>query len=252
MGIAIAPDPRIAVWMALQRGPHKPPFADEERELAMRLGHHVEKSLRLGIRLFDAELTNLGLGGALLRLGIGVFALDSLGRVVFSNPAAKRLIGDQIHLVNGALRMGRGAQRSEIESAVARALKGEVAATADTKPILLQRVSDRPLVVYLLPIRLRAHDPDAFLTHTRAIVLVIDPRSDEPADPAVVRDVLGLTLGEARVAALVSTGLKLREAADKLGIAEETARSALKRVFSKVGVSRQSELSALLTKLVLR
>ena len=31
-----------------------------------------------------------------------------------------------------------------------------------------------------------------------------------------------------------------------------TARSALKRVFLKVGVSRQSELSALLTKLVLR
>jgi DNA-binding CsgD family transcriptional regulator len=107
-------------------------------------------------------------------------------------------------------------------------------------------------VVYLLPIRLTAHAADQFLTHTRAIVLVIDPRTDEPADPGVVRDVLGLTLGEARVAALVSTGLKLREAADKLGIAEETARSVLKRVFSKAGVSRQSELSALLTKLVLR
>jgi len=37
-----------------------------------------------------------------------------------------------------------------------------------------------------------------------------------------------------------------------LGITEETARTALKRVFAKVGVSRQSELAALLTKLVLR
>ncbi|WP_072388842.1 hypothetical protein [Hyphomicrobium sp. CS1BSMeth3] len=253
MGIAIAPDPRIVVWMALQRGPHKPPFADDERELAARLGRHVEKSLRLSIRLFDAELTNLGLGDALLRLGIGVFALDALGRVAFSNPAAQRLIGDQIHLVNGALRMGTGSQRTEIEAAVARVLKGEIGVSADTKPILLHRASsDRPLVVYLLPIRLTAHAAAQFLTHTRAIVLVIDPRTDEPADPGVVRDVLGLTLGEARVAALVCTGLKLREAADKLGIAEETARSVLKRVFSKVGVSRQSELSALLTKLVLR
>jgi DNA-binding CsgD family transcriptional regulator len=68
----------------------------------------------------------------------------------------------------------------------------------------------------------------------------------------VVRDVLGLTLAEARVAALVGSGLAPREAAAKLGIAEETARTALKRVFAKVGVSRQSELTALLAKLVLR
>jgi len=67
-----------------------------------------------------------------------------------------------------------------------------------------------------------------------------------------VRDVLGLTLGEARVAALVGFGLPPREAASRLGIAEETARNVLKRVFSKVGVSRQSELVGLLTKLVLR
>ena len=91
-----------------------------------------------------------------------------------------------------------------------------------------------------------------FLTHTRAIVLVIDPKPDEPADPAVVRDVLGLTLGEARVAALIGAGISPREAAEKLGIAEETARTALKRVFAKTGVSRQSELAALLTKMVLR
>jgi DNA-binding CsgD family transcriptional regulator len=53
-------------------------------------------------------------------------------------------------------------------------------------------------------------------------------------------------------AALVGSGLAPREAAARLGIGGETARTALKWVFSKVGVSRQSELTALLTKLVLR
>jgi DNA-binding CsgD family transcriptional regulator len=93
---------------------------------------------------------------------------------------------------------------------------------------------------------------DRFLARARAIVLVIDARSDQPPDPAVVRDVLGLTLSEARVAAMVGSGLPPRDAAVKLGIAEQTARTALKRVFMKVGVSRQSELAALLSKLVLR
>jgi len=108
------------------------------------------------------------------------------------------------------------------------------------------------MVVYLLPISISSHPAVQFLTHARAIVLVIDPSADEPADPTIVRDVLGLTLGEARIASLVGSGLAPRAAAQKLGITEETARTALKRVFSKVGVSRQSELAALLTRLVLR
>jgi DNA-binding CsgD family transcriptional regulator len=188
-----------------------------------------------------------------MRIGVAVFGLDSLGRVTFSNPATRHLPEDQIKIVNGVLRLGSASQRGAIESDVARLLASSAVVPGDPKPILLSRANDsRPLVAYLLPVMPSLHSVDQFLTHTRVLVLVIDPKVGDPADPALVRDVLGLTLGEARVAALVGTGLPPREAAVKLGIAEETARSALKRVFSKVGVSRQSELSALLTKMVLR
>ena len=107
------------------------------------------------------------------------------------------------------------------------------------------------MVVYLLPISI-ATKAEHVLTQSRVIVLVIEQKSGEPADPAAVRDLLGLTLGEARIAALVGSGLAPKEAAERLGIAEETARSVLKGVFGKVGVSRQGELVALLSKLVLR
>ena len=92
----------------------------------------------------------------------------------------------------------------------------------------------------------------AFLTRARAIVLVVDPMADQPPDPTLLRELLRLTLAEARVAALVGTGRPPAEAAAQLGIAEETARTTLKHVFAKVGISRQSELAALLTKFVLR
>jgi hypothetical protein len=42
-----------------------------------------------------------------------------------------------------------------------------------------------------------------FLTRARAIMLVADAVSDQPPDPPLVRDLLGLTLAEARVAELV-------------------------------------------------
>jgi DNA-binding CsgD family transcriptional regulator len=252
--VAVSPDPHVGVGLSVQRDARaRPPFSEAELDTLGRLGRHVEKSLRLGIRLFDAELANASLGEALARLGIGVFALDSRKRVVFANPAGERLLGDGLALVNDRLLVGPAGERAALDVAIERMIRAEPADIArEPKPILIgrQRV-ERPLGVYVLPVRAEKQLAQ-FLTHTRAIVLVIDPQTDQPADPALVRDVLGVTLGEARVAALVGSGLPPREAAEKLGIAEETARTVLKRVFSKSGVSRQSELAALLTKMVLR
>jgi DNA-binding CsgD family transcriptional regulator len=237
----------------MQRHAGQPEYSDAELDMLSQVGRHIEKSLRLSIRLLDAELVNLGLGDALARIGVGVFALDSLGRVVFSNPAGQQLIGDQVQVVENRLRIGIGAVRHTIDEAIARMLRGEARdLIVDQRPILVHSPdSSRPLVVYLLPVGSRTGLAEQFLTHTRAIVLVIEQKLGEPADPAVVRDLLNLTLGEARIAALIGAGLAPREAAERLGIAEDTARNVLKRVFSKIGVSRQSELAALLAKLVL-
>ncbi|MGY3447158.1 helix-turn-helix transcriptional regulator [Bradyrhizobium sp. USDA 4473] len=252
--IAVSPDPHVGVILSIQRRAGLSEFSDAELEVVSRIGQHIEKALRLSIRLLDAELAKIGLGQALARIGIGVFALDSLGRVVFSNPAGQRLLGDQLQLVNEQLRIGSGAERKAIDEALARTLRGDPRELIDApKPILVHsNRADRRLVVYLLPVVLRTRLAEQFLTHTRAIVLVIEQKRDEPADPAVVRDVLGLTLGEARIAALVGSGMPPKEAAERLGITEETARTVLKRVFSKVGVARQSELAAVVAKLVLR
>jgi len=252
--VAVSPDPHVGVILSMQRHAHQSEYSDDELETLARIGRHIERSLRLSIRLLDAELAKVGLGEALARIGIGVFGLDSLGRVVFSNPAGERLAGDQLQLVHERLRIGTGETRETIDQAIARTLRGEPGQLLDDpRPIFVHSSgAERRLVVYLLPVALRTSLAEQFLTHTRAIVLAIEQKLDEPADPAVVRDVLGLTLGEARIAAMVGSGLPPKEAADRLGIAEETARTVLKRVFLKVGVSRQSELATLLTKLVLR
>src|SRR5262245_26510962 len=52
----------------------------------------------------------------------------------------------------------------------------------------------------------------------------------------------GLTLAEARLALHLATGVTLRSAAAKLSISYETARSCLKKIFSKTGTRRQAEL----------
>jgi len=252
--IAVSPDPHVGVLVSVQRDSRrKPQFSDDELDTLRDISRHIEKSLRLSVRLLNAEVTNLGLGEALARIGIGVFALDSLGCVIFSSPAAQRLLGDMLYLQKGRLRIGGISTGTTLDDAIARTIRAAPPdLMADPKPILVESVaSSRRLAIYLLPV-LQPDLAEQFLTHTRAIVLVIEQKLDEPADPAIVRDLLGLTLGEARIAAMVGAGVPPKDAAERLGIAEDTARTVLKRVFAKTGVSRQSELAALLAKIVLR
>lgn len=64
----------------------------------------------------------------------------------------------------------------------------------------------------------------------------------------IIAALFDLTPAEARVARAVAKGQSPGAVAGELKISAETVRSHLKRVFSKTGVSRQSELAALLTR----
>ena len=72
------------------------------------------------------------------------------------------------------------------------------------------------------------------------------------SDLDLVQSLFGLALAEARVATLIGAGLSPQQAAEKLGISVKNVRTTLQHVFTKIGVSRQSELAVLLTKLALR
>jgi DNA-binding CsgD family transcriptional regulator/PAS domain-containing protein len=254
-GTALSPESHVAVALSIQRSDTKPPFGDAELALAGRLARHVENALRLGIRLIDAEAAKVSLGDALERLGVGVFLVDAVGRILYRNPAAQGLLGDCLVVTGERLTARLAPERDALRSAIELAADGgHQTFTQDPHPVLLR--GDRPegfLAVYVLPVPAGSGHPIAHLmSGVKATVVVTTSKAGQAADPAIIRDLLGLTLGEARVAALVGAGLPPREAATQLGLSEETARTTLKRVFSKVGVSRQSELATMMTKLVLR
>jgi PAS domain-containing protein len=121
-GTNISPDPTMRAVLSVQRLAQRLPNSDEELELLARFGPHVEAALRLAIRLMDAELTALSLGDALARLGVGVFLLDGSARILFSNPAAERLIGTGLMVRNRRLSAFGSAQHGALDVAVNAAL----------------------------------------------------------------------------------------------------------------------------------
>lgn len=254
MSAQISPDPRILVGISVQRALSKPPYSDKELNVLSRLGRHAEHALRLGIRILNAEANSRDLSDVLTRIGVATFVLDGVGRVIFSNAAAQKLVGDGLAIINKRLKAGTAPDCAALESAIKKmSANRPVDLVENPKPIIIQRGSPgRPLVVYVLPTVTSANSPKYYLADARTIVLVLEQQGHGPADPSLVRDLLGLTFGEARVASLVGAGLSPGEAAHQLGITRETARYTLKRVFEKVGISRQSELAVMLTKLTIR
>jgi DNA-binding CsgD family transcriptional regulator len=53
---------------------------------------------------------------------------------------------------------------------------------------------------------------------------------------------LGLTPSQARLAALIGEGYSRAEAADALGLSQATVSDTIKHIYSKLEISRQSEL----------
>ena len=101
----------------------------------------------------------------------------------------------------------------------------------------------RPFIALVL----RLDTTRSWLGNEGPAVAVLISNSDEQAEIADPNlSIYGLTPSEARVAHLLLQGNSLEEAALKLKITGQTARTHLKRIFSKTDTRRQGELVRLL------
>jgi DNA-binding CsgD family transcriptional regulator/PAS domain-containing protein len=251
MAVPVSPHPEVSVILSLLRDKDKPAYSDVLQEQLFALSRHVERALSLSIRLMDAEAERLGFAQALDRIDCGVFVLDADRQVLFANQTAQELLGGGLSLAAGRLELGDGAARRALAQQLGRVGIGGggdgTAGDGRVGPALILPDGDRSLILQIVPLRTPIEGPA--LQTASVIVLVTDQARSRPFDPAVVRDLFHLTLGEARLAALVGSGTAPADAAATLGITQNTARTVLRRVFEKLGVARQSEMAALMGKL---
>ena len=82
-----------------------------------------------------------------------------------------------------------------------------------------------------------------------ALVFISDPGSPIRSRGSILQQLYGLTPTEARLASELLHGLELRDAAERMSIAYETARFHLKRLMTKTGTRRQTDLIRLILSL---
>lgn len=202
----------------------------------------VDKSMTFGGVRFAEEMTSdgetiarqTGLLDVFDRLGRPAAVVDRGGAVRFVNAEAER-----VGIGLSALRATNAERQRALRDALGEAVAREPGVSLWTFPL----AGEPARLVQISALHPSIAGDDA------ALAVFIEPaQAPRPCAPGLL-ELLGLTAAEARVAALVGGGRAPRDAATELGVTDNTVRSALKLVFDKLGISRQSELARIVSRL---
>ncbi|WP_269930192.1 helix-turn-helix transcriptional regulator [Aminobacter sp. HY435] len=176
---------------------------------------------------------------------IGAIFFDRVGKVTAVNARANECLGPHLQVTGGELVLRTSLETAQVRKRMRAVLTEQWLEPKRADPLVVERPGMKPLVLKIQ--RLGGALPDIF-SHSVGVCLIEDLNPQSP--PAnVISKSLGLTPMEATLAMLLAEGASLRDAAASKAISYETARTHLRSIFSKLEVSRQSELVALVSRL---
>lgn len=239
MGVNISLQAGTMLRLRLHRLRHLPPFAIEDRQRLAMFVPHVKQAMTLAAHLNGSALQMQIYEEGLERLNIGVIMLDETAQLLRASPTARQMLdsADGIKLAGRYLAASTLAETSELQRLLdsVREQPARVAAMCLSRPSRRRKLA---AVVRGFP---RAKESDGRARPAVAIFLR-DPETLAGPAHDIARQMFDFTPAEAQLAIELLNGLSLDEAAGKLGILRNTGRAHLRAIFSKTGVSRQSEL----------
>jgi DNA-binding CsgD family transcriptional regulator len=217
-------------------------------DTAARLQPHLIRAYRLSRALAAALGPEQDLARAVEASAQAVLLVDGAGMVRHANAAAADLLAADkgLTVLCGRLMARHSESARELAQLVARATtpEGPQMGGAMKLPLPGQRF---PLAIRVAPVP--GVKMPLFGYSRTALVCVTDLETEIRSPETELRSLFGLTYAEARVATAIFDGLSMREAAETLGVALNTVRFQLARVYEKSGVTRQAELVKMMMRL---
>jgi DNA-binding CsgD family transcriptional regulator len=235
-----------ALMLTALRQDKKESWEESDRPTVAALLPHVARAQATQERLHLLEAGETVLNA----LNVGVLLIAADRRVVFRNGTADSIL----HAADGlSLRQERiAAASSDAEAGLQRLLQYAIAPgeLLECPPgVLVPRAQlRRPYYVTAAPLR-RTLRPFLGMTTPVAVVLITDPERRRPVAMDSLRRAYGLTPREATLSLALGEGHTLEQAAERLTMRYETARTHLRRILSKTQTSRQVELVMLLERI---
>ena len=214
----------------------------EQITMIKRLLPHIRQFVRVRQALAGAHALGASLAGLLDNMLMGVLCLDWRGMIVQANARARDILRRRDGLVDrGGFFCARTAKDDcRLQRLLANALP-RAGCQGTGGSITVRGASARPrIALHLTPV-----DPGEAgfgFGHVAVVVLVVDPLTKPNVDPAQIATTLGLSPAEGRLAAALAAGATMREVATATHRAPSTVHELLKRIHTKLGISRRADL----------
>ncbi len=251
-GIELTSGGDIDASLRLTRHEGEPGFNAEEKTLLNSLIPHLKRALRIHSRLESVSSEKELYAQAVSQLAVATYFLNDKGHLVEANPMGERLLAANrgISLSAGTLTLERSVDTQKLRSAIDAALSARVRGDtvfAQAMPVY-DHTGECQLGLTVRPLAVKRHRE----TEAEAVIAVFvsDSNARVEAPQASLTQLFGLTPAESRLATALANGLSLDEASANLHISRNTARAHLRSIFSKTGVSQQTQLVSLILKSV--
>lgn len=227
------------------------PFTAVDKALVRFLLPHLKRSIQLHAKLDFLECERQLFAGTVNRLLLGIVSLSNNGSIIEMNQEARRILAekDGIWLSGNNLCVENSQESRELQNMIRHALSGTAASDgpAVAEAMSVTRPSGRAKVGVLVRTVPMATWSESSKARPAVAIFLRDPESNA-AQPSheLVRRLFGLTRMEAALALLLAEGATLDEAAEKMNVRRNTARTHLRSIFCKTGVTRQTMLVRLL------
>jgi DNA-binding CsgD family transcriptional regulator/PAS domain-containing protein len=239
---------RIGVFAA-NRHESRGVATDSEVLLLRLLAPHIRRAITINDMMDLKILEAQALSATLDNFSVGVIIVAEDHRILHANDAAREMFaaGSPVCSVNGRLSVHGSDGACELDKAIAFAEQSETTIGAAGTGVALGR-NGEPAIAQVLP--LASGDLHRqLMPQATATVLVTHEGLRSPAAVKALSANFKLTPAETRMFEQLATGATVAEAAETLAIAKTTARTHLSRILSKTGVTRQTDLVALIHRL---
>ncbi|ULQ47797.1 LuxR C-terminal-related transcriptional regulator [Flagellatimonas centrodinii] len=236
------------------------PFSDADKALCRYLLPHLKRSIQTHARFDFLECERKLFAGTVNRMLVGMVSYAQDGSIIETSQEARRILAekDGIWLTGDTLCVDSSQESRELQRMIRQALSGteSVASDENDGPGVVEAMSvSRPSGRSKLGVLVRTIPMGEYSESRQrpaVVVFLRDPESNA-AQPSqeLVRRLFGLTRMEAQLAMLLADGLTLDEAAEQMNVRRNTARTHLRSIFCKTGVTRQTMLVRLMLNSVL-
>ncbi|WP_342363267.1 helix-turn-helix transcriptional regulator [Terrarubrum flagellatum] len=222
------------------------PFVEDDTSLCSMLLSHVRRALEFSARIGKTETENKLYSGVMDKLLIGAVLLDRKGYVLQTTSAASTALQSR----NGLQLVGQrlAATSAKDDRALQAAVKDMIApgdASPASRALSLTRPSGARKLGVIIQ-RIGADENWHGVSGAVAAVFIRDPECNTEVEISLLCELFDLTPAEAAVAHRLANGLSLEETAEALSISRNTVRAHLRSIFSKSGITRQTELVRLM------